>query len=181
MISTPSPRASLAGRLLGGAILCAGVWLGGCSKKPPPAAGGTPASTNGVAKAPLPAGATNPARADIDRVEERKSFFLDRPNQGRDPFFPTSDRRAPSETDPAVAKTPAVKAASNLVVKTIFPGSTRRAWINNRSFIEGEVGVLKLVDGTRVTLHCVEIRDESVIVEIEGVPGRKELPLRRRF
>lgn len=56
------------------------------------------------------------------------------------------------------------------------PASARLAIINDQTFAAGDTNVLK-VSGTRVTVHCLEIRAESVLVQIEGVNGPRELSM----
>ena len=52
----------------------------------------------------------------------------------------------------------------------------RFALINNQTFQKGDVSALKF--GTKtVTVRCLEIRDASVIVSIDGLDGTKELSL----
>jgi hypothetical protein len=109
-------------------------------------------------------------------AELRKSFFDPLPAGARDPFFP--HRRKVASVSDSEAATPVRDITSDLVVKTILPGRIPRAWINYRSFIAGEKASLKLDTGARLSIRCIEIREKSVLVEIEGVPGRKELPLR---
>jgi thioredoxin-related protein len=52
----------------------------------------------------------------------------------------------------------------------------RRAVINGQTFLPGETMVMKLPAGA-VKVRCVEIRERSVIVTVNGGPARRELKL----
>jgi thioredoxin-related protein len=56
------------------------------------------------------------------------------------------------------------------------PKQRRRAVINNRAFSAGETMVMKLPTGA-VKVHCVEIRERSVIVTVNGGREKRELRL----
>lgn len=105
-----------------------------------------------------------------------KSIFDDKLHAGKDPFFPNSARRQdrPASTDPKMPQAPVVQ----LFLKAITGPPTRRlALINNQTFAAGEEGLVKVVNG-QVKIRCVEIKDGSVVVAIEGNPEPKELKLR---
>lgn len=52
----------------------------------------------------------------------------------------------------------------------------RFALINNKTFAKGDQATVKVGD-KRVTIHCVEIRESSVMVSIEGIDGTRELKM----
>jgi len=54
---------------------------------------------------------------------------------------------------------------------------SRLAIINNRTFSEGESGAVKTETGS-VQLRCLDIRKESVVVELEGAELAQEVWLR---
>jgi len=56
------------------------------------------------------------------------------------------------------------------------PKQRRRAVINGQTFLPGETMVMKLPAGA-VKVRCVEIRERSVIVTVNGGPARQELRL----
>jgi thioredoxin-related protein len=56
------------------------------------------------------------------------------------------------------------------------PKQRRRAVINDRAFSAGETMLMKLPAGA-VKVRCVEIRERSVIVIVNGGPARRELRL----
>ncbi len=112
-------------------------------------------------------------KPDVGRTQ---SIFDDKLRMGKDPFFPASARRQdrPASTDPKTPQAPVVQ----LFLKAITGPPTRRlALINNQTFAAGEEGLVKVVNG-QVKIRCVEIKEGSVIVAIEGNPEPKELKLR---
>jgi TPR repeat protein len=52
----------------------------------------------------------------------------------------------------------------------------RFAIINNRTFEKGDQTALKIGE-KRVTVHCLEIRESSVVISIEGLDGTRELKM----
>jgi hypothetical protein len=48
--------------------------------------------------------------------------------------------------------------------------------INNQMFAKGDQASIKLGEKT-VTIHCVEIRESSAVISIEGIAGTRELKL----
>lgn len=77
-----------------------------------------------------------------------------------------------------VAAAPRRAAPTTLILKGISGTSQRRfALINDSTFEAMEKGKVRL-GLTNVTLHCLEIRSNSVLVQIEGETGKKELFLR---
>ena len=53
----------------------------------------------------------------------------------------------------------------------------RLAIINNHTFETGEDGTVK-IDGRMVNIHCLEIRDGSVLIKAEGLERPMELKLK---
>lgn len=113
-----------------------------------------------------------------DLPHSPKSVFVVDPTAGRDPFFPKSKRleiETPKTNDAVV------------VVQTLFPddircqgfsGSreNRLAIVNNKTFGKGEKNDITLKSGQRVQLRCLEVKEKSVILELNGII--KELGLR---
>lgn len=91
---------------------------------------------------------------------------------GRDPFFPKSDRL--KKTGTAKATTP--KAPTLILIYNGLSGTEnhRLAIINGRTLAEGEETELPM-GNSRVKIRCVEIKGETVIVEALG--ERRELRL----
>ena len=87
------------------------------------------------------------------------------PQEGRDPFFPTSSR--PYQHAQPVAR-PHSADITSLVLKGISgPSDNRLAIINNRTFAVGDEQDLVTSQG-RLRVHCVEIKPDSVVVEFAG-------------
>lgn len=128
-----------------------------------------------VLAAPAPVVTPVPPRA--DDAAPTKSVFIDRPNFGRDPFFPASTRRGQViETNSVVEP---VANFGNLALKGISGTVEKRlAIINNKTFEVGEEAELR-INGQPVKVKCVEIREKSVVISINGVS--KELSLVSRF
>jgi hypothetical protein len=86
------------------------------------------------------------------------------PQEGRDPFFPNSTR--PYKSAPTV--TSSTIDTSSLVVKG-FSGSVdhRYVIINTHTFAAGDEGDV-ITSGGRIHLSCVEIRANSVVIDVGG-------------
>ena len=87
------------------------------------------------------------------------------------------------KADPAAPPTfggarvgPPPKYAALTLKRISGTGAKRLALINNQTLGLGESGKVRLGDG-EVKVKVEEIRDKSVVVTVEGKPGRKELPL----
>jgi hypothetical protein len=144
-------------------VLVAGVW-GGVAAAP-----GTKTESNTAADSDVP-----------------KSVFIDDARTTRDPFFPRSTRRhpipPPQITEPEkgtgtipIPPPPPVQ----LTLRAILVGQEKRlAQINNRNFAVGEEW--EVLAGTqKVKIRCLEIRESSVLVSVEGVTEPRELSLRK--
>lgn len=92
------------------------------------------------------------------------------PRDGRDPFFPESTR--PYEGNP-VAKH-AVDESNFTVRGRSFVGGQSMVIINNHTFGLGDSGDVLTSTG-RVHLHLVEIRPNSVVIEVNG--NKREIPI----
>jgi protein disulfide-isomerase len=67
---------------------------------------------------------------------------------------------------------------NEIVLKSISGTKERRfAMLNNTTFAPGDTAKVKVRDGD-VKIRCVEIRDSSVIVAVEGQPEPREIKLR---
>ena len=110
----------------------------------------------------------------VDVAASTKSFFIDDPNFGKDPFFPNSKRRIQT----VVATNAFVEVSiPDLILKGISGTKDRRlALINNYTIGAGETLDMK-IGGRSVPIRCLEIRDKSIIIEFRG--QTKELRLRQ--
>lgn len=105
-----------------------------------------------------------------------KSVFEDDLKSGKDPFFPKSMRRG--EKTPA-PNAKVVAPVIQLSLKGISgPANRRFALINNQPLAAGEEGYVR-VPGGQVKVRCWEIREDSVVVSVEGDAEKKELRLRQ--
>lgn len=93
--------------------------------------------------------------------------------------IPTKAPARKADESPRPGK-PSVTAETNraeLKLRSITgPKQRRRAVINDRAFSPGETMLMKLPAGA-VKVHCVEIRERSVIVTVNGGRARQELRL----
>jgi hypothetical protein len=96
-------------------------------------------------------------------VVSRSVFVLPtNPKEGRDPFFPNSTR--PYED--AASKNPGD--LSSLVLRGISGSVDHRlVIINNHTFGVGDEGDV-ITPHSRIHIRCVEIKDNSVVVESGG-------------
>jgi len=122
-----------------------------------------------------------PVLPQVDDASAGKSVFVDDPRFGKDPFFPKSTRRVaqvvqpnailnPMSAFPQIANAIALKGISGL------PGK-RLALLNNRTLEVGEQTEFK-VNNQLVKIHCVEIREKSVVIGLEGTTETREIFLR---
>jgi len=106
------------------------------------------------------------------------SVFNANDAQGKDPFFPESTRRltqpaiasAPKENTPAQNYSFSLKGISGSKLQPL-------ALINNATVGVGEFAEVR-ASGRPVKIRCREIRDQSVVIEIDGTGEVKELKLR---
>ena len=113
-----------------------------------------------------PAAATNAAPAEL---ELPKSVFIIPATsaEGKDPFFPLSTRLHPVAVV-TTTTTNVAPAVVQLELKGISGAVDRRfAIINNRTFAVGEEEELTVNSG-RVRVVCKEIKDNSVVVLVNG-------------
>jgi hypothetical protein len=124
------------------------------------------------------AAAPNPAAPKpVPEVVIPKSVFVDRPDFGRDPFFPKSTRRGQ-----VVATNPVIQPVGNfdsIALKGISVNNEKRlAIVNNKTFEVGEEGEVP-VGAQRVKVKIIEIREKSAVISVNGVS--KELFLGSKF
>jgi hypothetical protein len=124
-----------------------------------------------IIAAPTPAAPIAPAV----EAPTHQSVFVDRKGFGRDPFFPNSQRRL----GPIQTNKPVEVNVTNLSLKGVSGTTEKRlAIINNRTFEVGEEGDLR-VGGQVLRIKCVEVRDRSVLITVNGIS--KELFLGQRY
>lgn len=113
--------------------------------------------------------------AQVPTMETKSVFVMPTsPKQGRDPFFPTSNRIY--EEMLAASHTNKVVEMPSLSVLGISgtPGHLL-AIINNHSFAAGDSGYVLTPSGKRVRIHCVKVGSDHVTVECDGQQQRIKL------
>src|SRR5262249_11197273 len=102
------------------------------------------------------------------------------PSEGKDPFFPKSNgpwtRGVPQRVVTAATPMEPVR----LKLNGITGPPKRSAMINGRTFEPGEEGEVKNEIGGKTHLKCVEIKDDSVTIELP-TGERQELKLRTKL
>jgi hypothetical protein len=166
------------------AAMAAVLWTG-CG----PSAGSASAGKGpGGAGAKATGSAVNPLAKTNAPVVVVKSVFHLGPQAGRDPFFPNSQR---SQANVATEATPIVQLPiqSYLKLVGIWRGAASpMALINKTPLRLGEEGDVSIVisnqvgkaEVQKISVRCLEIRRDSVLVNIAGQPGAKELRLAQR-
>ncbi len=154
-------------RFRAGLFLSAGLFLA--------AAASAWAAQSGSAAGQAPAPSPTPAGCP-------KAVFSDELLTGRDPFFPDSQRRRPQAQ---VSQVTAVAQPSSWLAQFQLKGiawnkDRRLALINNATLAEGEKGPVK-VNGQSIIIQCIEIRERSVLISIEGVKEVKEIRFSKEF
>ncbi len=130
-----------------------------------------------VVAAPPTATGTNAVAPKISEPPRpRLSVFEEKVKGAKDPFFTSSARRTPKlVTGKTVAP---VDQTKDLILRGLTGSKSRRlALINNQTFSEGEQADVKVPIG-KIRVRCVEIRDQSVIITVEGSAERKEIRLK---
>jgi hypothetical protein len=135
-----------------------------------------PTLTARAAASPAPPAppSTNVSPAAALTVGVPRSVFVvpTSPKQGRNPFFPRSGFHGPA-TEPKPQPVP----TSAIVLNGLTSPPRASAMINGRTFETGESGQIKLPNGTKVQVKCLEIRPPDAAVAIIGAE-RRELRLR---
>ena len=105
----------------------------------------------------------------------RSDFALpSKAGEGRDPFFPLS-RRLIVEVKPKTDTGPKPVAITLTLNGVSGTESKRYALINGKTFVVGDQLDVPVGEG-RVPVLCIEIREDSAVVEVNG--GRQELRLK---
>jgi hypothetical protein len=110
-----------------------------------------------------------------------KSMFVDAPEKGKDPFFPNSSRRleALPRITSATNNVPETSTLFNLLQLKGMSGTRGHplAIINGITLSTGETGEIRC-GRHLLKVRCREIRESSVLIELEGVGETRELKLR---
>jgi hypothetical protein len=155
--------------------------LAGCGTNPQPAA--KSADRTGMKPVAADAGTLSRISSTQQLASVPKSVFQGELPSGRDPFFPGSKRSSGKAGEDPLPLTNYLKLAG------IRPGPTHPlALINRSSFAPGEEQDVSIVisnqfgrpEVQRVSIRCLEIREDSVIISIAGEQGPKELRMAQR-
>lgn len=160
--------------------------MAACSKTAP-----TPAAPKAVAPATNAATASfagaAPAETNAEPMLLVSKVVFDPPDPGKDPFFPTSTRMPQkSDDNPSAVVRQVLPLSSYLRLTGLWAASpSPLAFINKTDFRPGEQGMVTIVmtnaqnkiESRKISVRCLEIRRDSVLVSVEGEPGQKELQL----
>ena len=117
-----------------------------------------------------------PARTPVTNAIPQSTFVMPaNQKEGRDPFYPDSERPYANLTGPKQPVQTKISPTAFILNGLSGSGDHRLAMINGRTLAEGEESEINTVAG-RVTVRCVEIKTDSVVIEVGN--ERKELRLR---
>ncbi len=110
-----------------------------------------------------------------------KSVFVDDPRHGVDPFFPKSTRRQQKIVQPVETNTP--PQPNLLLDQLVLKGlsgvkGAPLALINSSTLAVGEMAEIRCGQGQSLKIRLREVRDRSVIIEVDGTGMTRELKLR---
>jgi len=108
-----------------------------------------------------PAPSTNQVTAPL-QIPQSVFVIPNGPRDGRNPFFPGAHTELPTQPKP-----PPQVDGSSFVLNGITSPPKRTAMINGRTFEVGEEGEVR-VGGAKELIKCVEIHDDSAIIEYKG-------------
>lgn len=92
----------------------------------------------------------------------------------KDPFFPHTTRSPISVA--ANTNVVTVVDASIFLLKGLSgPSESRLAIINNRTVAAGETTAVTVADGRKITIHCLQVKENSVIIRADNQSGPIEL------
>jgi len=128
--------------------------------------------------------ARSAAMPQLAEIASANSDSVEDPKVGKDPFFPKSSRRAvqvvttSTSTGPAPDVSAFAQIQNSLALKGVSGTAGKRlALINNRTLEVGEQTEFK-INNQIIKIRCVEIRDKSVVIGLEGTAETKEIHLR---
>jgi hypothetical protein len=91
----------------------------------------------------------------------------------KDPFFPRSTRLA-VHTAAATNSAPTINSSAFSLKGLSGPPDQRLALINNRTVASGEDAEITTSSG-KVKIHCVQVKENSVVIRVENEPEPIEL------
>jgi hypothetical protein len=99
------------------------------------------------------------------------------PSEGKDPFFPKSNHCYPT---PGTRPTPVAQSTLVELKLNGLTGPPRRScMINGETFLAGDQASVKDLKnpGAKMPIKCLEIKDNSVVIQIISTGERRELHL----
>jgi hypothetical protein len=141
--------------------------------------GAKPAAPPVAAKPKAQAAKTNSVVAQTNLSNEYLSDFdasPSGPKDGKDPFFPTSMRPYPKQV---VRAGPQAHVDPTLELTTVFSGKHPEAVVNSAILEVGDKQSVRTVDG-HVTVKCLEIGIDNVLLQVEGEPTPRRLFMHKR-
>lgn len=109
-----------------------------------------------------PATSTNQVAAPLE-IPQSVFVVPNNPREGRNPFFPGAHAELPQPVKP-----PSTVDSGSFVLNGITSPPKRTAMINGRTFEVGEEGEVRLPNGAKELIKCVEIGADSAIIEYKG-------------
>jgi len=98
----------------------------------------------------------------------------------KDPFFPHTTRLP--MTVAANTNVVAVVDASIFILKGLSGSiGSRLAIINNRTLAAGETSEVTVADGRKIKIHCLEIKENSVVIRADNQSSPIELRYEEHF
>lgn len=88
-------------------------------------------------------------------------------------------RSTPAEFVPLPKPAPTPVPDTLTLIGISGTGSRRLALVNDRAFGAGESGKVRVAK-TNVVVRCLEVRNDSVLIQVEGSPEKKELFLKSK-
>lgn len=137
-----------------------------------------PADLRASSKDGKPGTRQNPALRGVPEIPFPQSVFVvpSQPAEGRNPFFPQSV--AVVAVAPKVTRESPVENFT-FVLNGITSPPRRTAMINGRTFEPSEEGEVRMANGAKILIKCLEIRGDSALIDVGG--QRRELRMRSGF
>lgn len=122
-------------------------------------------------------GGTGAKGAGSASIPESKFDMPNNPSEGKDPFFPKSTHCYPS---PGTRPTPvALSTVVDLKLNGLTGPPRRSCMINGETFLVGDEASVRDIKnpGAKMAIKCLEIKDNSVQIQIISTGEKRELHL----
>jgi hypothetical protein len=110
-------------------------------------------------------------------IVESKFEMPNNPSEGKNPFFPKSNQPYPQ---PGTRPTPTpLSTIVDLKLNGLTGPPRRSCMINGETFLVGDQGHVKDLKnpGAKMDIKCLEIKDNSVVIQIISTGDKRELHL----